>query len=55
MKALNNECTPYIFDQKLMIKFQRACDLTQRYNLTTESQQHMRDEILSQLIGFLGK
>lgn len=46
---------PYIFDQEMMRKFQQAGDLMMQYNQTNETQQEIRQKILTRLIGNLGK
>lgn len=54
MENRGENSKPYIFDQEMMVRFQRAGDLTRQYNLTRESQRQERRDILAQLIGRLG-
>lgn len=54
MENKDKNSKPYIFDQEMMVRFQRAGDLTQQYNQTNESQQPRRKGILAQLIGKMG-
>lgn len=46
---------PYVFDQEMMKRFQRAGDLTMQYNRTSEGQQEIRRNILAQLLGKQGR
>lgn len=51
----DNYSKPYIFDQAMMKKFQRAGSLCMRYNQTGEDEQELRRQILEELLGKCGE
>ena len=51
----NNYSEPYIFDQTMMKKFQRAGSLCMQYNRTREDEQELRRRILEELLGKCGE
>ena len=46
---------PYIFDQEMMARFQRAASLCLQYNQTDENQADTRRQILDKLLGRCGQ
>ena len=51
----DNYSEPYIFDQTMMKKFQKAGSLCMRYNQTGEEEQELRRRILEELLGKCGE